>query len=348
MRGSPLLLVLLVVAAGLPVAASAGTDTRLENTTPPTIDGTFRQGSTLTASTGSWSFTPSTYAYQWQRCDSDGSGCNDIAHATAGTYVLAAADVTHTLDVVVTASNAFSTDSATSDPSPIVSSANGPAADVQPAISGTAQVGQTLSVSNGTWIPAASTFAYQWQLCASDGSDCLNITGATKQTFKLTSDDAAHTLRALVTAQTAGGDVATAHSNTTGKVPGGSQGPAPTTSTGPSSTTTPGTTTPASGRRPPTLTILRLHRSGKHVVAALHICNGSGGAVTLVNERVSKGKTRAQTHRFTVNVTACSNLTRSWAPPARFHGAGRLVVTIQAEDQTGTFTKSVKSSLAFR
>src|SRR5581483_5241242 len=202
MRRLPLL-ALAVVAAALPAASSARVGAALQNNTPPTISGSLHQGSTLTASNGTWSFTPDTFAYQWQRCDSDGSNCNDIRGATSATYTLAAADVSHTLAVDVTASNTFTVNDATSDPTDVVASANGPGADVQPAISGNAQIGQTLSVSTGSWNPPASSFAYQWQLCGGDGSDCLNVSGANKSTFAVTADDAAHTVRALVTAQTA-------------------------------------------------------------------------------------------------------------------------------------------------
>ena len=48
------------------------------NAAPPTVSGTARQGQTLTASSGSWGGTPTiTYAYQWQRCNAGGSGCDE-------------------------------------------------------------------------------------------------------------------------------------------------------------------------------------------------------------------------------------------------------------------------------
>ena len=49
------------------------------NTSPPTISGTAQDGQTLSASTGSWSGSPTSYAYQWQRCDSSGANCANVS-----------------------------------------------------------------------------------------------------------------------------------------------------------------------------------------------------------------------------------------------------------------------------
>src|SRR5581483_8818854 len=152
------------------------------------------------------------------------------------------------------ASNADGKASATSAPSDVVASKNGPTNTVKPTVSGSAVVGDTLSVSNGSWTPTPSSFARQWQRCASDGSACLNIAGATGQSYGVRSADVGHRLRALVTAHTATGQ-ATAVSNASSVV---TQTTVTTTQT-----TTSVVTTPAP--KAPTVKFLSLRRIGTHV-----------------------------------------------------------------------------------
>jgi hypothetical protein len=75
------------------------------NTVAPTTSGSATAGQTLTASEGSWNNVPIIYSYQWQDCDSSGSGCTDISGATTSTYTPTASDAGHTLRVLVTAAN---------------------------------------------------------------------------------------------------------------------------------------------------------------------------------------------------------------------------------------------------
>ncbi|HET8605409.1 MAG TPA: hypothetical protein VFL66_00110 [Gaiellaceae bacterium] len=76
------------------------------NTGAPTISGTAQEGQKLTATTGTWSSsTDVKYAFQWQRCNSSGAACVDIASANSQSYTVAAADVGNKLRVIVTATN---------------------------------------------------------------------------------------------------------------------------------------------------------------------------------------------------------------------------------------------------
>jgi concanavalin A-like lectin/glucanase superfamily protein len=83
------------------------------NTAPPTVSGTAQDTQVLTAAAGAWSGAqPMTFAYQWQRCN--GTSCTSIAGATAASYTVVTADVSHQLRVAVTATNASGVATATS------------------------------------------------------------------------------------------------------------------------------------------------------------------------------------------------------------------------------------------
>ncbi len=81
---------------------------------PPTVSGAAMVGQTLTASTGTWTGSPTSYAYQWQDCNAAGGGCADVAGASSSTYRPGSGDVGDTVRVVVTASNAGGATPATS------------------------------------------------------------------------------------------------------------------------------------------------------------------------------------------------------------------------------------------
>ena len=181
------------------------------NTSLPAISGTAQQGQTLTASNGSWSDSPTSYAYQWQDCS---SSCSNISGATNSSYTLQAYDVGDTIDVVVTASNSGGSASATSAATQTVTAAppEAPSNTAAPAISGTAQQGQTLSASNGSWTNSPTSYAYQWQDCSS--GSCSNISGATSSTYTLQSSDVGDTIDVVVTATNAGGSGSAASAKT--------------------------------------------------------------------------------------------------------------------------------------
>ena len=75
-------------------------------TTAPSISGTLALASTLTASQGTWSGSPTSVAIAWLRCDANGNDCATISGATASTHVVTPADAGGTLRVAVTATNA--------------------------------------------------------------------------------------------------------------------------------------------------------------------------------------------------------------------------------------------------
>ena len=100
-----------VAALGGVVAGAAGAQVAVApvNTSAPVISGQPYVGKTLSATTGGWQNSPTSYTYQWVRCDALGNACIQTSGATTKTYIPTSADVNHTLEVWVTASNASGT-----------------------------------------------------------------------------------------------------------------------------------------------------------------------------------------------------------------------------------------------
>jgi hypothetical protein len=121
--------------AGSPTATSAPTAAVVAasgaaapvNTALPSVSGSAVEAQTLTAGNGSWTGSPApSFTYQWQRCNSAGSGCASISGATGQTYAVVSADVGATLNVAVTGTNASGASAATSAATAVVTSAPGP------------------------------------------------------------------------------------------------------------------------------------------------------------------------------------------------------------------------------
>ena len=175
------------------------------NSALPVVTGTPQPGQTLTSTNGTWTNSPTSYARQWRRCNSAGASCADIAGATGASYVLAGADAGFTVRVVVTATNADGSASATSAQTPVVT-AVAPNNTVRPDLSGVAKDGQTLNTSNGTWTGTAPfSFGYSWRRCDVDGNNCTTIVGATGASYVVTPADVGAKLYAQVTATNSAG-----------------------------------------------------------------------------------------------------------------------------------------------
>jgi hypothetical protein len=186
----------------------------------PTITGYAWATRTLTASSGAWTgAVPIDYSYQWQRCAKTGDSCRDIAGATASTYAVVAADLASRLRVVVRASNADGTATATSDATdPVIVAPKSPALRSKPSISGMPRETHDLAVSNGKWNGATPlTFTYQWQRCDASGAACVDIPDATLNNYTADAPDVGATLRVAVTASNIA-DAVTAYSSPTSVV----------------------------------------------------------------------------------------------------------------------------------
>jgi 5-hydroxyisourate hydrolase-like protein (transthyretin family) len=193
------------LAAADPVTVTAGATTsginsQLDsvptNLSAPTITGTAAQGNTLTEHNGSWTFSPTSYGYQWERCGQ--STCAAIPGATAQTYVPTNADVGDTIEVQETATNLAGTSAAVTSTATAAVIGEPPANTTPPSISGTAQQGQTLTEVPGVWTNQPSTIQIQWLQCAS--GTCSPITGATGSTYAPTTNDVGDTIEVQETA----------------------------------------------------------------------------------------------------------------------------------------------------
>ena len=161
----------------------------------PTISGTPQVGQTLTADTSNISdldgITNPTFAYQWR-----GGGLTIIG-ATGSTYTLTASDQGKTITVRVRfIDDRNSIESRISNATTAVAAAPNRQATGKPTISGTPQVGQTLTAdtSNISDLDGITdpTFAYQWR------GGGLTIIGATGSTYTLTASDQGKTITVRV------------------------------------------------------------------------------------------------------------------------------------------------------
>jgi Ig domain of plant-specific actin-binding protein len=201
----------LAVAASLLVGVGSAVSKAVpSNSSLPSISGSAKDGSLLSASNGSWTNSPTSFAYAWQRCDNSGGSCAAIAAATSKQYTLTSADVNQRIRVQVTATNSSGSGTAVSRPTNTVqATGQAPKNTSAPTISGTQKEGSVLTVDKGGWSGTNPiTFAYQWQRCDATGGNCANIAGATSTSYTATSADVANVLRVNVTATNSKGSTA--------------------------------------------------------------------------------------------------------------------------------------------
>ena len=165
----------------------------------PTISGTAQVGETLTADTSGIAdedgLDNAAFAHQWTADDAD------IEGATGPTYQPTDDDVGKTVKVRASfTDDAGHEETLTSEPTGEVAAKPNAPATGAPAITGTAQVGETLTadvsgIADEDGLDAAA-FAYQW--IRSDGDADTDIEDATGLTYELTEDDAGKTIKVRV------------------------------------------------------------------------------------------------------------------------------------------------------
>ncbi len=185
------------------------------NVSPPTISGTPKEDVELSVDPGEWE-RANGYGYKWQRCNALGEECADVERYWEEGYTPSEEDVGHTLRVIVTAWNGAGEAQATSLASATVQSSRSPTNTELPTISGSPNVGKSLSVSTGSWEgPSPISYAYQWQDCDHSGASCTDIAGAESSTYRVSSSELGDTLRAVVTATNSAGSTSATSATTT-------------------------------------------------------------------------------------------------------------------------------------
>ena len=187
-------------------ASTAAITTGTLTSTIPTVTGTAKFGSVLTASAGTWGPATVTLKYQWYRTGTA------ITGATGNTYTLTAADLGKTMTMTITGSKSGAT-SVTKTSVATTAVLAGTLTAPTPTITGTLKGGSTLTANPGTWGPATVTLKYQWYRSG------VAITGATLKTYALVSADRDDMIKVRVLGSKAGYTSVAKDSTPTVKIP---------------------------------------------------------------------------------------------------------------------------------
>jgi sugar lactone lactonase YvrE len=192
-------------------AATSSVSVEAGGTGAPSIEGFPNEGETLYANAGAWGEASEAVqlSYQWEHCNASGEECDDIEEATTPRYELGEGDVGSTLRVLIGATSQAGSISITTATTSVIGAPRTLANGSPPTVSGTPQKGLTLTAAHGEWTGEGTiSYAYQWQSCEADGSDCAEIEGATTSSYTLLESDVGQAVRVLVTATDANGSLA--------------------------------------------------------------------------------------------------------------------------------------------
>ena len=198
--------------------SSLGKRARPDNVTAsgaPVINGTVQVGESLTADAAGIEdgngLNRVKFRFQW--VSNDGSADADITGATDSSYTLVAADEGKTVKVRVSFTDRSGyaesltgvgtelvTSSAPANPVPTPEPAQNSPATGAPTISGTAQVGETLTADTAAIDDAdgLTNVSYSYQWIRNDGSSDTDITGETDSTYTLEAVDEGKTIKVRV------------------------------------------------------------------------------------------------------------------------------------------------------
>ena len=169
----------------------------------PVIEGTAQVGESLTADTSGIEdgngLDRVQFRFQW--VSHDGSADTDIANATDSIYTVAATDVGNTIKIRVafTDRGGYAESLTGGETATVAAGSNSPATG-QSTISGTAQVGETLTADTSGIADADgltnASYSYQW--VANDGTADTDIAGATDFTYTVAVTDLGKTIKVQV------------------------------------------------------------------------------------------------------------------------------------------------------
>lgn len=188
-------------------------------TVAPSVTGTARVGSTITASTGEWSVKRLSYLCHWYREGVRTSACDPIT--------LTPADVGKRYYIRVIAESPGTYESSAAVTSATVTVVPGPAPTPlrAPAINGTTTVGQIVTLDQGQWNPPpGATFSFQWL------RDGVPVAQRTSAAYPIGPADAGKRLTVSVKVTTPGYDTATVTTSPTAPI---GKGPRPTATAAP-------------------------------------------------------------------------------------------------------------------
>ncbi|GAA1920627.1 Ig-like domain repeat protein [Nocardioides hwasunensis] len=259
-------------------------DAGLEATTPVRIDAPSGSaiGQTLTSTPPTWNQTDVAMSYQWLR-----SG-QPIGGANGPTYTLTTADYTRVVALRVTGTKAAYTDASTTSNEFSVTAGGALQATGQPVVSGSAAVGSSLSVTNGSWSPVATRFRYQW---LRQGAP---IPGATGSTYRIGADDAGRDVSVTVFASATGFNegAATTAAVSVGRMKSSVAATLPKTRVKLKKVAKLGVTVTVPGLDTPTGTIQVLDKGKK--IAQMTMAPAHKGKATLKLKKLKKGKHKLQ------------------------------------------------------
>ncbi len=168
-----------------------------------------------------------------------------------------------------------------------------PSNSAAPTLSGTAQPGQTLTESHGSWTNSPTRFTYQWEDCDSAGAACSAIAGATSQAYTVAGSDVGHTIRVEEFASNAAGTGGPAASAATAVVqlpsppPTSPPPPSPPPPSPPPTSPPPTSPPPTSPPAPPPIAVARV--SSTKIRASLVTALAAHGNGATIKALVSHG-----------------------------------------------------------